>query len=166
MTAKPYVAHVAKRVRENLPYDELVRELLSAQGKVWENPAIGYSSRDIGMPLDNLALSSRIFLGTRIECAQCPQPSLRPVDADDFYHLAAFTYPAGNELHRHRGMEGAMNLHRQANARREAAIKKGSLEEKAAAEAEADQARWVGKALDDLGDFVRYSKVRSSQNDN
>lgn len=71
MTAKPYVAHVRRRVGENMPYDEFVRELLSAQGKVWENPAIGYYMRDIGMPLDNLALTSRIFLGTRIECAQC-----------------------------------------------------------------------------------------------
>jgi len=161
MTAKPYVAHVAKRVRENLPYDRLVFELLSAQGKVWENPAIGYYMRDIGMPLDNLALSSRVFLGTRIECAQCHNHPFERWTQMDFYRLAAFTYPQETNHTGIAQMDGAMDLHRTAVRRRDAAIAKGTPGEKAAAEAEADRARWVGKALDDLGDFVRYSKVKS-----
>jgi hypothetical protein len=161
MTAKPYVAHVAKRVRENLPYDELVHELLSAQGKVWENPAIGYYMRDIGMPLDNLALSSRLFLGTRIECAQCHNHPFDQWTQMDFYHLAAFTYPQETNYTGIAQMDGAMDLHRAAVRRRDAAIAKGTPGERAAAEAEAERARWVGKALDDLGDFVRYSKVKS-----
>ncbi|MDP1587976.1 MAG: DUF1549 domain-containing protein, partial [Prosthecobacter sp.] len=37
MTSKPYLEHVKKRVRENMPYDAFVRELLTAQGKVWDN---------------------------------------------------------------------------------------------------------------------------------
>jgi hypothetical protein len=161
MTAKPYVAHVAKRVRENKPYDEFVFELLSAQGKVWENPAIGYYMRDIGMPLDNLALSSRIFLGTRIECAQCHNHPFDQWTQMDFYRLAAFTYPQETNHTGIAQMDGAMDLHRAAVRRRDAAIAKGTPEEKAAAGAEAERARWVGKALDDLGDFVRYSKVKS-----
>lgn len=161
MTAKPYVAHVAKRVRENAPYDELVFELLSAQGKVWENPAIGYYMRDIGMPLDNLALGSRIFLGTRIECAQCHNHPFDRWTQMDFYHLAAFTYPQETNYTGIAEMDGAMDLHRAATRRREALIAKGTPGERAAATAEAEQARWVGKALDDLGDFVRYSKVKS-----
>ncbi len=161
MTAKPYVAHVAKRVRENAPYDELVFELLSAQGKVWENPAIGYYMRDIGMPLDNLALSSRIFLGTRIECAQCHNHPFDKWTQMDFYHLAAFTYPQETNYTGIAEMDGAMDRHRAAMRQREALIAKGTPEEKAAATAESEQARWVGKALDDLGDFVRYSKVKS-----
>ena len=55
MTSKPYLEHVKRRIRENMPYDAFVRELLTAQGKVWDNPAIGYYMRDLGMPLDNLA---------------------------------------------------------------------------------------------------------------
>ncbi|MEQ1840373.1 MAG: DUF1549 domain-containing protein, partial [Verrucomicrobiales bacterium] len=161
MTAKPYVAHVAKRVRENLPYDQLVFELLSAQGKVWENPAIGYYMRDIGMPLDNLALSSRVFLGTRIECAQCHNHPFDKWTQMDFYRLASFTYPQETNHTGIAEMNGAMDLHRAAVMRRDAAIAKGTPAERAAAEAEAERARWVGKALDDLGDFVRYSKVKS-----
>lgn len=161
MTAKPYVAHVRRRVRENRPYDAFVFELLSAQGKVWENPAIGYYMRDIGMPLDNLALTSRIFLGTRIECAQCHNHPFDRWTQMDFYRLAAYTFPQETNHAGIARMDGAMDLHRAATRRREAAIRSGSPEEKAAAEAEAERARWVGKALDDLGDFVRYSKVRS-----
>lgn len=161
MTAKPYVAHVAKRVRENLPYDQFVFELLAAQGKVWANPAIGYYMRDIGMPLDNLALGTRIFLGTRIECAQCHNHPFDQWTQMDFYRLAAFTYPQETNHTGIAQMDGAMDLHRAAIRRRDAAIAKGTPEEKAAAEAEAERARWVGKALDDLGDFVRYSKVKS-----
>ena len=66
--------HVKRRIRENQPYDAFVRELLTAQGKVWDNPAIGYYMRDIGMPLDNLANTTRVFLGTRIESAQLSHP--------------------------------------------------------------------------------------------
>ena len=93
MTSKPYVEHVKKRIRENQPYDQFVRELLTAQGKVWDNPAIGYYMRDLGMPLDNLANTTRIFLGTRIECAQCHNHPFDKWTQMQFYQMAAFTYP-------------------------------------------------------------------------
>lgn len=161
MTAKPYLAHIKRRIRENQPYDEFVFELLSAQGKVWENPAIGYYMRDLGMPLDNLAITSRVFLGTRIECAQCHNHPFDKWTQMDFYRLAAFTFPQDTNHTGILGMEGALDLNRTATRQREALIKKGTPEEKARAAAEAEQARWVGKALDDLGDYIRYSKVRS-----
>ncbi|MFN7563700.1 MAG: DUF1549 domain-containing protein, partial [Prosthecobacter sp.] len=33
MTSKPYVEHVKRRIRENMPFDAFARELLTAQGK-------------------------------------------------------------------------------------------------------------------------------------
>ncbi len=65
VTGMSYVEYLKDSVRTNKPYDQLVRELVSAQGKAWENGAVGYYQRDRGMPLDNLALATRIFLGTR-----------------------------------------------------------------------------------------------------
>lgn len=161
MTSKPYLEHLKRRVRENQPYDEFVYELLSARGKVWENPAIGYYMRDIGMPLDNLAITSRIFLGTRIECAQCHNHPFDKWTQKQFYELAAFTFPQETNHTGISGMEGALDLYRASNRAREAILKKGTAAERAKAEEEAAMARWVGKALDDLGDFVRYSKVES-----
>src|SRR6056297_2815424 len=67
----PYQTWIKESLRENKPYDQFVQELLTAEGKVWENPAVGYYLTDDGMPLDNMNNTIRLFLGTRIGCAQC-----------------------------------------------------------------------------------------------
>ena len=54
--------------------------------------AVGYYTRDRGMPLDNLANSMRIFLGSRMECAQCHDHKYDPFTQRDFYQLYAFFY--------------------------------------------------------------------------
>ena len=87
---RPWADWVKKSLRDNLPYDEFVREMLSAEGKVWHSPATGYKLRDIGMPLDNLNNTIRIFLGTRIGCAQCHDHPFDKWTQKEFYQLAAF----------------------------------------------------------------------------
>ena len=66
-----YQLWLKKSLDENMPYDQFVRELVSARGTVWDNGAVGYYLRDRGMPLDNMSNTVRVFLGTRLECAQC-----------------------------------------------------------------------------------------------
>ncbi|NWK55701.1 DUF1549 domain-containing protein [Verrucomicrobiaceae bacterium N1E253] len=90
-SSTPYMQWIRKAVRENLPYDELVRQLLSAEGAIWQNGAVGYYIRDKGMPLDNMAHTMRLFLGTRMECAQCHDHPFDEWERMDFYQLAAFT---------------------------------------------------------------------------
>ena len=63
--ASAYELWVKNAIRENLPYDKMVYELVTAEGKFWENGAIGYYMRDRGMPLDNMSNTVRVFLGTR-----------------------------------------------------------------------------------------------------
>ena len=77
---------------QNKPYDKFAYELLSAKGYAWDNGAIGYYLRDFGMPLDNMALTSRVFLATRIECAQCHNHPFDKWTQTQFYHLSAYTY--------------------------------------------------------------------------
>ena len=145
MTSKPYVEHVKKRVRENQPYDQFVRELLTAQGKVWTNPAIGYYMRDLGMPLDNLANTTRIFLGTRIECAQCHNHPFDKWTQMQFYQMAAFTYPLETNFTGIAAQEAAWSMKRAAEKRADAS----------------PNTRWMGSIFENLGDFVRYSKVQA-----
>ena len=90
----PYREWVKECLRSNKPYDEFVREMLTAEGHVWENPAAGYLLRDRGMPLDNLNNTVRIFLGTQIGCAQCHDHPFDRWTQKEFYQLAAFV--AGN----------------------------------------------------------------------
>ncbi len=87
-----YAKWIKESLRSNKPYDQFVREMLSAKGYCWENGAIGYYGRDPEMPLDNMAITTRIFLGTRIECAQCHDHPFDKWKQTEFYHLAAYTY--------------------------------------------------------------------------
>ncbi|CAN5877545.1 hypothetical protein BH11VER1_BH11VER1_20320 [soil metagenome] len=87
-----YAKFIKESLRANKPYDQFVREMLSAKGYAWDNGAVGYYLRDPEMPLDNMALTTRVFLGTRIECAQCHDHPFDKWKQTEFYHLAAYTY--------------------------------------------------------------------------
>lgn len=79
-------------IKSNMPYDKMVNQLVAAKGFIWENGAIGYYARDRGMPLDNMANTTRIFLGIRLECAQCHDHPFDKWTQKDFYQMAAFTH--------------------------------------------------------------------------
>lgn len=92
ITGAAYANFVKQSLRENKPYDQFVRDMVAAQGKAWDNGAIGYYMRDRGMPLDNMANTVRVFLGTRIECAQCHNHPFDKWTQMQFFKMAAFTY--------------------------------------------------------------------------
>ena len=87
-----YIPWIKEQLRKNVPYDAFVRSLLTADGYPWDNPAASYHMRDIGMPLDSLAMTTQIFLGTRLECAQCHNHPTEQWTQKDFYELAAFSH--------------------------------------------------------------------------
>lgn len=87
-----YGAWIKESLRENKPYDVFVREMVTASGSSWDNGAVGYYIRDFGMPLDNLAITTQVFLGTQIVCAQCHNHPFDSWTQMDYYHLSAFTY--------------------------------------------------------------------------
>lgn len=86
----PYMEYIKESIRTNKPYDLLVRELLTAKGKVWEEPAVGYLVSDQGMRLCNLSNTFTIFMGTEITCAQCHDHPFEEVYQMDFFKMAAF----------------------------------------------------------------------------
>ncbi len=87
-----YQLWLKKAIKDNKPYNEFVRELVSARGKIWDNGAVGYYLRDRGMPLDNMSNTVRIFLGTRLECAQCHDHPFDKWQQMDYFKMAAFSY--------------------------------------------------------------------------
>jgi hypothetical protein len=87
-----YQLWLKKALAENMPYDQFVRELVGARGAIWDNGAVGYYLRDRGMPLDNMSNTVRIFLGTRLECAQCHDHPFDKWTQMDYFKMAAFSY--------------------------------------------------------------------------
>lgn len=87
-----YQIWIKEAINGNKPYDEFVRDLISGRGKIWENGAIGYYIRDRGMPLDNMSNTVRVFLGTRLECAQCHNHPFDTWTQMDYFQMAAFSY--------------------------------------------------------------------------
>lgn len=101
---RPYSDWVKQCLRDNVTWDRMASQMLSAEGRVWDNPPAGFVLRDPGMPLDNLNNAVRIFLGTRIGCAQCHDHPFDRWTQKEFYQLAAFT--AGTEYR----LPGSMNF--------------------------------------------------------
>ena len=103
---KPYIDFLKGALTSNMKYDALVRELLTASGPALarNNGATGYYLRDLGMPEDNMANTARVFLGTRLECAQCHDHPFDKWTQREFFEMVAFT---GGMQTRNRG--NAMN---------------------------------------------------------
>ena len=87
-----YREWIKDEIRINTPYDELARKLVSGHGLIFDNPAAAYYLRDAGMALDNMSNSARIFLGTRLECAQCHDHPFDKWTQMDYFRMAAYTY--------------------------------------------------------------------------
>ena len=80
---------IRQSFRENRPYDEFVRELLTAQGSSWRNGA-PVLFRDRRSPDELTTMVSQLFLGVRLECAKCHHHPFEVWGQDDFYSFAAY----------------------------------------------------------------------------
>jgi hypothetical protein len=78
-----------EKIAENAPYDQFVREVLTAKGSTQaKSPAAFYRVQN---DPEKLARSiSQLFLGVRIECAQCHHHPFERWDQRDYFALAGF----------------------------------------------------------------------------
>ncbi len=86
----PYINWIKEQIAQNRPWDQMVYDMITADGKMWHNGAAGYLLRDAGMPLDNLANTLTIFLGTDVACAQCHDHPFADWTQKQFYEMASF----------------------------------------------------------------------------
>lgn len=89
---EPYRQWIKQSLAENKPWDRFVSEMITADGKIWDDPPAGYFQRDARMPLDNMNNTVRVFLGTRIGCAQCHDHPFDRWTQKEFYEMSAFVY--------------------------------------------------------------------------
>jgi hypothetical protein len=78
------------RIAANAPWDSMVREMLTADGRLSDNGAAGFLLYDAEMPLDGVSNLMTTFLGSNMACAQCHDHPLADWTQRDFYQMAAF----------------------------------------------------------------------------
>lgn len=79
-----------ERFRENLPYDEVVRRLLTSREEEDAAAAQAFYAATGGSPDANATTVTRVFLGVRVGCAQCHPHPFTDWEQDDFWGMAAF----------------------------------------------------------------------------
>jgi hypothetical protein len=77
------------RIVANTGFDALVREILTASGSTFANPAANYYR--VARDPQNLAeTTAQLFFGIRMQCAKCHNHPFERWTQDDYYSMAAF----------------------------------------------------------------------------
>jgi len=91
-----YASWLTNQFANNVPIDQIVRELLSSSGGVFETPATNFyqGERDTLKTAENVA---QIFMGIRTQCAQCHNHPFDRWTMDDYYGFASFFSQIGRK---------------------------------------------------------------------
>lgn len=81
-------AWLRQALRENRPIDEVVRQLLTAQGNLYQNGAAAFYYVD-QTPEELAETTAQVLLGVRLQCAKCHHHPYEVWSQDDYYGLAA-----------------------------------------------------------------------------
>lgn len=87
---------LSEAIRKDKPYDQTAREMLTATGDSTVHPAGNFWHPAMDFMLKTFEVSkatptvTRLFLGQRIECAECHNHPLENLTQDDFFGFAAF----------------------------------------------------------------------------
>ncbi len=150
LTGEAYAAWLKEALKKNQPYDSMVRELLTTDGNAWDSGAIGFYMRDQGMPLDHLAATVQIFLGTRIECAQCHNHPFDKWSQMDYFKMAAFTFGMDTRKGYTPFTKGDMSMDRKAMRGPEAAQLRKDLSS-------------VKESIGEVSKVLRYTQIKEGE---
>lgn len=88
-TTLNYDRWIRQQFRENVPYDQFAKTLISAKGSTFRNGAVTMF-RDRRSPDELTTIVTQLFLGIRLECAKCHHHPFEKWSQEDFYSFAAF----------------------------------------------------------------------------
>jgi hypothetical protein len=94
----------AEQFRKNRSWDKIVTALVTATGVNDETPPVNYLTAMYGNPIEIAAVTSRLFLGVQIQCAECHDAKLEPFKREQFHEFAAFFGRA--RIIQHKDVEG------------------------------------------------------------
>ena len=76
-------------INRNLPYDEFARAVLAASGDMNDNPAATWY-REVKTMQTQMEDTAQLFMGTRLQCAQCHHHPFEKWSQRDYYSFGAF----------------------------------------------------------------------------
>jgi hypothetical protein len=85
-----------EKIADNVPINKIVQEILSSTGGTFKNPPTNYYQieKDTLKVAENAA---QVFMGMRIQCAQCHNHPFDRWTMDDYYSFAAFFSQIGRK---------------------------------------------------------------------
>ena len=91
-----YYNWLVDKLSKNMPMDQMVQELLGASGGTFKNAATNfYQITNETLPLtENVA---QVFMGMRVQCAQCHNHPFDRWTLNDYYSFAAFFAQIGRK---------------------------------------------------------------------
>ena len=82
---------MARQINAGKGFDTLVYDILTASGKMSDNPAVGYwAAKNEQRAPDFAGLASKHFTGVQIQCAQCHKHPYEELTTADFAGVASF----------------------------------------------------------------------------
>jgi len=75
--------------RENKPFDRIASEVIAASGSIEDNPPVAWY-KQVKEPQQQLEDTAQLFLGTRLQCAQCHHHPFEKWSQNDYYSFSAF----------------------------------------------------------------------------
>jgi hypothetical protein len=84
-----FYSWIRDSIADNKPYDQFVREVVSASGDLDQNPPVAWyrQVKEMKQQMEDVA---QLFLGTRMQCAQCHHHPFEKWSQQDYYGFAAF----------------------------------------------------------------------------
>ncbi len=84
-----YHRWVEQSLRDNMPYDEFAKQLLTGSGSTLANPPANFyrTATDMNECVETI---SQVFLGARLQCAKCHNHPFERWTQDNYYGLGAF----------------------------------------------------------------------------
>ena len=87
---------IRESLHQNKPYDQFVRDVLTASGNPVNNPAVGWY-REVKDASAQVEDAAQLFLGLRIQCARCHHHPFEVWSQQDYYGFQAFFAQVGRK---------------------------------------------------------------------
>jgi hypothetical protein len=87
---------IRQSLHDNKPYDQFVREVVTATGEPAQNPPVAWY-REVKDQSAQVEDTAQLFLGLRIQCARCHHHPFEKWSQEDYYGLAAFYSQVGRK---------------------------------------------------------------------